>query len=196
MAVAGNPTRIVVFGGIGSGKSTFAAVLRELGATIIEADQIGHEILRSDGPAFAEVSRRWPTVVVDGEVDRKALAGIVFSDPEQLADLEEISHPLIAAEIQRRAQAAGDEVVVAELPLVRNIVGADWTWVLVEAPRQARIDRAVDRGAALEDVVARMDAQPEGPEWHGRADWVVPNTGSVEDLTAAAHEFWAAISSV
>ncbi len=190
MAVSGNPLRVVVFGGIGSGKSTFAALLAKHGATVIEADQIGHEVLRSNGAAFSAVGDRWPQAVVAGEIDRGALAAIVFSDGEQLAELEAITHPLIAAEIRKRADAAGSTPVVVELPLTKDIIEGSWTFVLVEAPREVRLQRTVDRGASADDVAARMAAQPGDDEWHIRADWIIPNTGSLDDLAVAAAELW------
>lgn len=185
--------RIVVFGGIGSGKSTFAGLLGRRGAIVIEADRIGHSILRPDGAAAAAIAERWPAVVVDGEIDRSALAAIVFTDAEQLAELEAITHPLIAAEIERQARAAEDSPVIVELPLVANILGDGWIWVLVEAPRELRMERAVGRGATAADVAARMDSQPPDEVWHTVADWVVPNVGSLSELEAAAAELWSAI---
>lgn len=190
MAVAGNPVRIVVFGGIGSGKSAFAGLLGRLGAIVIEADRIGHMILRPDGSAAAAVARRWPDVVVDDEIDRASLASVVFSDRAQLAELEAITHPLIAAEISRLALEAGKSPVVVELPLIVNILGDGWTLVLVEAPREVRMERAMRRGGAAGDVAARMDSQPGDEAWHAVADWVIPNVGSLSELEAAAAELW------
>lgn len=190
MAESGNPLRIVVFGGIGSGKSTFAALLAEQGATLIEADRIGHEILRSDGSAFPAVSGRWPATLVDGEIDRAALAAIVFNDPQQLAELEAITHPLIGDEIRRRAEDAAAYPVIVELPLTTPIVEETWTWVLVDAPRDVRLQRAIERGVAASDAAARMAAQPDDDEWHARADWIIPNTGSLDELAEAAVDLW------
>lgn len=190
MVVTGNPVRVVVFGGIGSGKSTLAAQLAKNGATIIEADRIGHTILRSDGAAFSAVSSRWPQTVTNGEIDRSALGAIVFADLKQLNELEAITHPLIAAEIRRQAEAAGSDPVLVELPLTKPLVGEGWTWVLVEAPAEARLQRAIDRGAAEDDVRSRMAAQSGDGQWHERADWIVPNAGSHEELAAAAAELW------
>lgn len=190
MAHLGNPLRLVVFGGIGSGKSSFVEVLQELGCLAINADMIGHEVLLSPSPGFDAVGQRWPSVLLDGVIDRAALARIVFDDPAELAALEAISHPLIKAEVERRVAAAGDQPVVLELPTIRDFVQGVWEWVLIDAPASLRIDRAVARGGDRADVAARIDAQPTDEEWHDRADWIVPNTGSIEDLEAAAHELW------
>lgn len=191
MAVSGNPLRVVVFGGIGSGKSTFASFLAQKGAIVIEADVIGHAVLRSDGGGFDSVSERWPQTLVKGEIDRAALAAIVFTDPDQLAELEAITHPLISDEIRRRAEAAGSTPVVVELPLTKALLDDEpWTWVLVEAPPEVRKQRAVARGASSDDVAARMAAQPGDEMWHARADWIVPNVGSLAALAEAATELW------
>lgn len=193
MAESGNPLRIVVFGGIGSGKSTFADMLGGFGATVIHADTIGHDILMPGGAAFDAVSDRWPTVVHEGHIDRAALAAIVFSDAAELAALEAITHPLIAREIGERTAAAGNSPVVVELPLVGAIVAGDWIWVLVDTPAEVRMERAIARGSTERDIASRMDAQPSDEELHGRADWVVPNSGSLDELAAAAAELWAGL---
>jgi dephospho-CoA kinase len=190
MAETGNQPRVVVFGGIGSGKSTFTNLLGDLGAVVIEADRIGHEILASAGAAFAEVAAIWPQVVIEGEIDRSALGAIVFADPEALLALEAITHPLIRAEVARRAEAAAGDMIVVELPLIGEVVGPGWTWLLIDAPRDVRLARAVARGADADDIRARMASQPSDEEFHDKADWIVPNTGSLEDLTQAAAELW------
>ena len=102
------PVRIVVVGGIGAGKSTVLARFEELGAMIVETDRIGHDVLEPWGSAFSAVAERWPEVVVDAQIDRSALAAIVFNDADALAELEAISHPAIAREIARRSEDAGD----------------------------------------------------------------------------------------
>lgn len=190
MAVTGNPPRVVVYGGIGSGKSTFTAALAALGAVVIDADSIGHEVIRSDGPAFAAVAARWPGVLASGEVDRSALGAEVFAEPAELAELEAITHPHIAAEIMRRTEAAGDRPVVVEVPLLAPFLGDGWIWVLVDAPEELRLERTVDRGLDAADARARMASQPNDQEWHAVADWIVVNTGSVSDLEKAAAELW------
>ena len=140
------PNLIVVAGGLGSGKSTVAAMLAAKGATTIEADRIGHEVLEPGGPAFVAVAERWPVVVVDGAIDRQRLAAIVFSDLEQLQELESITHPAIGAEIARRAHAAAGSPVVVELP-VPAIVAPDWTWIVVVAEPVGAGPSAPWRGA-------------------------------------------------
>ena len=76
------------------------------------------------------------------------------------------------------------------MPLIGKIVGPGWIWVLIDAPQEVRLARAVARGADPHDVEARMASQPTDAEYHAHADWIIPNTGSLEDLAAAAQELW------
>lgn len=184
------PQRWIVSGGIGSGKSTVLRILRELGAVVIEADRIGREILEPEGPAYATVVARWPQAVVDGRIDRGRLAAIVFTDTEQLAELEKITHPLIAAEIAARVAAAGDEDVVIELPITDDIAGPGWTRVVIDAADAQRLARSVDRGMDPSDVTRRMASQPEQRQWLERADIVVDNSGTIADLETHVAELW------
>jgi dephospho-CoA kinase len=182
--------RLVISGGIGSGKSTVAARLRELGALVIEADVLGHEVLEPGGAAHDAVGARWPSVVSDGVIDRRALAAIVFTDVDQLRELEAMTHPAIAAEIQSRVAAAGPGVVAVELPIGTDLIGAGWIRVIVEAPEDVRLERAIGRGLDEDDVRNRMAAQPEPESWRTGADFVIINDASKADLVAAADELW------
>jgi len=147
-----------------------------------------------EGGACAAGARRWPHVVVDGEIDRARLASVVFSDSAELAALESITHPAIAARIATAVAAAGDQPVIVELPLVHDFLGTGWVWVLVDTPADTRLERAVARGADPADVSARMSSQQSDTRWHDMADWIVPNTGTVEELETAAAELWSALT--
>ena len=183
------PDRIVVAGGLGSGKSAVADLLAAKGATTIEADQIGHEILKPGGAAFAAVAARWPVVVVDGAIDRQRLASIVFTDLEQLEELEAITHPAIGAEIARRAHAALESPVVVELP-VPAIDAPDWTWIVVVAEPSVRVQRAVARGMDEDDARRRIASQLTESEWRRRATHVIVNNGTLEELRAEVDALW------
>lgn len=177
--------RLIVGGGIGSGKSTVLRMLELGGVIVIEADRIGHEILKPDGAAFASVAARWPAVVVDGRVDRSRLAAIVFTDTEQLGSLEAISHPLIAAEVGRRVEAAGRDDVAIELPVDAGLVGDGWARLAVVAPRRLRLERVIARGMEGADAIRRIDAQRADESWIAEADFVIENAGSLADLDAS-----------
>ncbi|MBA2337236.1 MAG: dephospho-CoA kinase, partial [Acidimicrobiia bacterium] len=110
-------SRVVVTGPIGSGKSVVAALLRQRGATVIDADTLGHAVLGPGGEAFGAVAARWPSVVVDGGIDRSRLAALVFADRTQLEVLQALTHPAIVARIEA-AVGDADEVVAVEMPLL------------------------------------------------------------------------------
>jgi dephospho-CoA kinase len=188
---ARRPLRVIVSGGIGSGKTTVTRLLGERGVVVIEADRIGHEILEPGGAAFDVVAGRWPEVVVSGRIERSRLAAIVFSDQEQLAELEAITHPLIGAEIARRVNEAEDRDVVVELPVADDRADSGWIRVVVDAPGAIRETRAVARGMARADVARRLAAQPGRNSWLSRADYVIDNRGSLTDLETQVDELWA-----
>ncbi len=183
------PNRIVVAGGLGSGKSTVAELLAAKGAITIEADRIGHEVLEPRGAAYAAVAERWPVVVVEGAIDRQRLASIVFTDFEQLEELEAITHPAIGAEIARRAHTVVGSPVVVELP-VPAIVAPDWTWIVVVAEPSVRVRRAVARGMDEDDARRRIASQLTESEWRKRADHVIINNGSLDELRAEVDALW------
>ncbi len=186
-------------GGIGSGKSTAAAMLADLGALVIEADAIGHGIYRAGTPGFAAVVRAFGAGVVgdDGEIDRRRLGPIVFGDPARLAELNRIVHPLLRAEIERRIAAARAEgrvpAVVVEAAILieagwRDLV--DEVWVVV-APRERIVERlASGRGIDRADAEARMRRQMSDAERRAAADLVIENAGSEDDLRAAVGRAW------
>ena len=167
--------RIILTGGIGSGKSYVAERLASRGWHVIEADRVGHLVLEPGGGAFESVRRRWPSVITDGRIERKRLADIVFSDPVQLAELEKITHPAIRSSILDRVDAAERDVVV-EIPLLRDWF-AGWPVIVVTAPREIRMDRLRRRGLSDDEIVARMQNQPTEAQWLEAGDHIVVNDG-------------------
>lgn len=176
------PLRLVVSGGIGSGKSTVLRVLEDLGVDVIEADRVGHSVLEPGGGAFESVVSTWPEVVQAGRIDRGKLATIVFEDIGQLRTLESITHPQIAAEIQRQVDGLGFRDIAVELPLASDLLGDGWIRVVVDAPVETRRQRAAGRGFSDLDVSRRMSAQPTRHQWLTGADVVLDNSGSISDL--------------
>ena len=144
---------------------------------MIDADSVGHSVLENEG--FEAVSERWPQVVAGGDIDRKTLAAIVFADPQQLAELEAITHPLIFGRIQAELEGF-DEIAVVEMPLIDTDLG--WPSIVVDAADEVRVQRVVNRGMDESDAKRRMGSQPTRGEWLASADVVVPNHGSLEDL--------------
>ena len=169
--------RWILSGGIGSGKSEVRRLFRSFGIWTLDADSLGHEILAGSG--FAQVAERWPEVVKEGEIDRKALARIVFGDLEALTELEAITHPLIFSRIESYVKAV-DGVAVVEAPLIGDFGG--WSRVVVDASDDRRFERSVGRGMDPGDVSRRMASQPTRSEWLAIADLVIPNHGSIDEL--------------
>lgn len=178
--------RVIVMGGIGTGKSTVSQLLGHHGYVVIEADRIGHEVLEPDGAAHDAVAERWPEVVVDGRIDRARLGGIVFSDLAQLRQLEALTHPHIRRAIIERAHEF--ENVAVELPLLPEFLGPGWVSVYVHAEDEVRRRRLSDRGMRTEDIDARMAAQPDRETWLSAADHVIHNDGSLEALARAVSD--------
>lgn len=155
-------------------------LLAERGIRVIDADAVGHLVL--DAEALPAVAERWPHVVLEGQVDRKLLADVVFADPVELAALESITHPLIFGRIRAELEGFSGPAVV-EMPLLDSELG--WPLIVVDAPEETRIQRAIARGMKREDVERRISAQPSRGEWLAAADIVVPNDGTRDELEAA-----------
>ncbi|HEY8524139.1 MAG TPA: dephospho-CoA kinase [Acidimicrobiales bacterium] len=184
-------------GGIGSGKSTVAALLAERGAVVVDADAVTRELQRSGTPVFqAMVERFGPGIVgPDGELDRAKVADIVFNDPEALADLNAIVHPAVGAEIARRLQelAGTDQVVVLDVPLmVESKRGYPMAGLLVvDVDPEIAVRRLVEhRGMREPDVRARMAKQASREERLARADRVIDNSGTPDDLRRQVDDAW------
>jgi dephospho-CoA kinase len=186
--------RVLLIGGIGTGKSTLARFLAERGAVVIDADEVGHQVLEAE--AFEAVAARWPEVVVDGRIDRQALGAIVFGDALQLRELEAITHPAIRSRILSRVAEAESEIVVVQLPLLEDFLGSGWVRVVIVADREARVARLLGRGMTLDRIEAVMETQPDEEEWVAAADLVVDNSGPLEQLPSQAEELLARIRRV
>jgi dephospho-CoA kinase len=188
-------------GGIGSGKSTVAAMLAERGAVVIDADRLAREAVAVGSPGHdAVVGRFGPEVVAeDGSLDRGALAALVFDDPPALADLNALVHPLVRAAIADRLHelSGSDAVVVLEIPLLVESglsYGAS-TVIVVDCPEEVALRRLVEgRGMDEADARRRMAAQVSRADRRVAADVVVDNTGSVADLETQVEGVWAALT--
>lgn len=182
--------RALLGGGIGSGKSTAAAVFAALGAKVLSADRAAHAVLEPGGAAAAAVASRWPEALLAGRIDRTTLAGIVFADPAERIALEEITHPAIGRLLA--AQVAGVEagVVLVEMPLPIDLLGPGWRWVVVDAPDEVRRARLLGRGMEAGEAARRMAAQPSREEWLEWADLVVDNGAGLDHLEQECRRAW------
>jgi dephospho-CoA kinase len=185
-------------GGIGAGKSTFAALLAERGAVVIDADKLGHEAIAPGEPAWQQIVEHFGDEVRAAgsmEIDRKLLGRIVFQDPAKLTVLNAITHPeilrRIADQIDRHRNS--DDVVVLDAALIVEMGLADSLDLTIVVATDTEIRRArlvQDRGMTSEHVDERIGAQSTTEDLIARADIVVRNDGSVEDLTREADRVW------
>jgi dephospho-CoA kinase len=187
-------------GGIGSGKSTVSAMLAERGAVVIDADVIAREVVEPGQPAYAAVVERFGTDVVapDGTLDRTAIAAIVFNDRDALKDLEAITHPAVGARMVElmQAQAETDNVVVLDVPLlVEKGTYETAGTIVVDVDPEIAVRRLVEqRGMAEDDARRRMAAQVSREERLAKADFVLANDGTLEDLRAEVDRCWTWLS--
>ena len=186
-------------GGIGTGKSEAARHMVSLGAELIDADRVGHEAYTPHAEAWRRVVEAFGEGILgpDGEIDRRSLGAIVFSDPEQLARLNGIMHPLMAGMVQEKINGFredGTDVVVVEAALLFE---AGWdslvqeVWV-TDSPEESVIGRLAQRnGMSEEEARKRLAAQMSREERLGRADIVIDNSLGVAEMQAAINELWA-----
>lgn len=187
------PLRLVIGGGIGSGKSQAGGLLVERGFAVLDADRVGHSILEGDHPVARRVAERWPAAVTGGTIDRRALARIVFHDRDQLAELEAITHPAIRDRITRWAQEAGSRPAAVEIPVLADLMDGSWLWVVIKTPLEVRRRRLRERGMSDRDIDARLASQPGLGEWLEAAHYVIGNDGTREDLGRALDDTLARI---
>ena len=186
-------------GGIGSGKSTVAGLLELRGATVIDVDALGRQVIAPGGRAETMVAEAFGPDIVDtaGHIDRPALAAAVFGRPDALGRLTEISHPAIDAEIDERLHdLPRNAIVVLDMAiLVESVLGLGryTRVVVVEAPADVRVERAVARGMQADDVRARMASQTTDDRRRAVADVVLHNDGDLLTLTARVDELWTQI---
>jgi dephospho-CoA kinase len=188
-------------GGIATGKSTFAAALREAGAPVIDADLLAREAVRKGSSALYEIARAFGPEVIsaDGELDRKRMAAIAFADPAARARLEAITHPAVRRAMEeetRRLAAEGHDLAFNDVPLLYE-VGLDRQVdcvVVVWAPRDLQVARLAARdGLPPAAAEARLAAQLPIDEKAARADVVVRNDGDLEALRRKAAPLLAAL---
>jgi dephospho-CoA kinase len=179
--------RIGLTGGIASGKSTVAQRFIELGVPVIDADEASRAVVAPGTPGLAKVTARFGNGVIaeNGELNRRALRDLIFSNPSSRQDLERILHPLIRAHMEQRAEAALGPYVVMSIPLLvegdsRNRVDRI---LVVDSDEAVQLQRLMSRdGSTLEQARAILEAQATRSARLAVADDVLLNTGTVTDL--------------
>ncbi|MDT3723574.1 dephospho-CoA kinase [Streptomyces sp. DSM 41972] len=184
-------------GGIGAGKSEVSRLLAEHGAVLIDADRIAREVVEPGTPGLAAVVEAFGEEILaeDGSLDRPRLGALVFSDPEKLATLNSIVHPLVGARSRELEEAAPeDAVVVHDVPLLteNGLAPLYDVVVVVDASPRTQLDRLVRlRGMSEEDARARMAAQATREQRRAVADVVIDNDVPLDALERRVEEVWA-----
>jgi dephospho-CoA kinase len=184
-------------GGIGSGKSAASRILAELGALVIDADRVGHEVYLPGTPGWDQVVAAFGREVVasDGTIDRKQLGARVFGAPAELARLNAIVHPLIRDAVAARVAAAreGQQPIVVEAAL---LVEAKWdalvdeVWLVTARPEIVEARLVEQRGMTPEAIAARVRAQLSDADRAARADVIIDNSGTPAALRAEIERLW------
>lgn len=194
---------VALTGGIGAGKSSASVLLVEKGAVLIDADKVARELQQPGGAGFQPIVDRFGPSVVggDGQLDRPAIAAIVFADEAARNDLNIIMWPLIGSTIGERiaANAETDNVVLLDIPLLgASGKGYDTAGtVVVDCPIDVALDRLVtQRGMDADDAARRIAAQISREERLGMADFVIDNSGDPDDLSLAVDECWSWVKSL
>ena len=185
-------------GGIGTGKSLVSNLLNDLGATVVNADLLGHEAYLPGTVGFDMVVDAFGDQIVgeDGTVDRKKLGPIVFSNPQNMSKLNAIMHPLIRDMIQGQLEeysSNGTDVVVVEAAV---LIEAGWqdlfdeVWV-VTSDKETVIERLKDRNSlSREDAIARIESQMSNDERVGHSNVVISNDGTTDELADGVEQIW------
>ena len=185
-------------GGICSGKSTVAAMFERLGAVVIDADRVAHELQVPGQPLFEAIVSAFGRQIVgeDGRIDRRRLGAIVFSDPKARVRLEEILHPAIVLECERRiqqARASGAAVCLLDAALlIESGRHARFDrMVLVEASEAVQLERLMARmGLSREEAMQRIRSQMPLEEKRRHAKFVIENGGSLEETERQVRAVW------
>ena len=196
----GKHLRVGLTGGIASGKSTVSAILRELGAVVIDADQLAREVVARGTPGLDAVVAEFGAGLLtpEGDLDRAAMGSLVFGDDAARKRLEAIVHPLVFERIvDLETHAPEGAVVVHDIPLLAES-GRAATFdavIVVDAPQEVQVARMVgDRGWTESDALARIAAQASPEDRRAIATYVVENTGSRAELREKIEAIYAELT--
>lgn len=187
--------RVALTGGIGSGKSLVGEILEELGALVIDSDQLAREVIERGSPGYEEVVTAFgDSILSEGQIDRSKLAAVVFNAGDLRKKLESIIHPLVreAAEKLARKLPSG-AILINQIPLLVESDGAkrfDYV-VTVSADEEIRRERLRLRGLKDYEITQRMAVQVSDSEREKIANYIIRNNGSIDELTRAVEELMA-----
>jgi dephospho-CoA kinase len=188
--------RVGLTGGVASGKSTVSAILEDLGAVVIDADQLAREVVARGTPGLDAVVEEFgrELLTAEGDLDRPAMAKRVFADDAARRRLEGVIHPLVFEEIQKlEAAAPPDAIVVHDIPLLAESGRADTfdAVVVVDAPEETQVERMLrERDWTREEAESRIGAQASRDERLAIATYVIDNGGDLDDLRRQVEEVY------
>ena len=186
--------KVALTGGIGSGKSTVADFLDELGAYVIDSDQLARDVVERGTPGYEAVLAAFGDgILANGEIDRAKLAEIVFKDATARATLESIIHPLVRDAAEKMVKSLpADAVVINQIPLLAETDGAkrfDFV-ITVSADEDIRRRRLIERGMKDYEITKRLAAQVNDAAREAIAHSVIRNNGSIDELRHVVEELW------
>jgi len=181
-------------GGIGSGKSLAAQFFAELGALVIDADQLARDAIERGSEGFDQLIATFgDSILSNGVVDRRALGELIFRDADAKKKLEEIIHPIVRAEFEEAVQSLEkDQILIYEIPLLfeTNAMQRFSYIVTVEADMQLRKDRLLKKGLRNSEIESRIASQASREERESIADQVFENNGSEDELLRSVENLW------
>ena len=187
--------RVALTGGIGSGKSLVGEILEELGALVIDSDQLAREVIERGSPGYEEVITAFGDAILsEGQIDRAKLAAVVFKEKDLRKKLESIIHPLVREAAEKLARnLPGGAILVNQIPLLVESDGAkrfDYV-ITVSANEDIRRERLRLRGLKDYEITERMAAQVADLDREKIANYILRNDGSIDELTRAVEELMA-----
>ena len=190
---------VALTGGIGSGKTTVGEILAGFGAVVLDSDQIARDVVERGSTGFDQIVATFgDEILKNGELDRSALASLVFKDSAMRIKLEQITHPLIRQAFAKTISSLPDQsIVVNQIPLLvesKHDYKFDYV-VTVSAPEQIRVERLLKRGLTKEQITSRLQAQSSDIQREAIADTVINNDKSEQDLMQQVEKLWEILQS-
>ena len=185
---------VALTGGIGSGKSTVGQIFGDLGAIVTDSDQLARDVVERGTTGFDQIIAAFgDEVLKNGDLNRAALADLVFKDPAKRKQLEQITHPLIRKAFAKIVESAkGDSIVVNQIPLLVES-NHDYKFdhvITVSASEAVRIERLLKRGINLSQIQQRLQAQSNDAQREKISDSIIRNDGSQTDLLSEVEKVW------
>lgn len=190
---------VALTGGIGSGKTMVGEIFAELGALVVDSDQLAREVVERGSKGFDLIVNEFgDEILKNGDLDRAALASLIFKDPKKRIKLEEITHPLIRQSFTKIVSSAGiDSIVINQIPLLvesKHDYKFDHV-ITVSAPEKTRTERLLKRGLTLTQIDQRMKAQATDIQREAISDSVIVNDKTEQELLAQVEKVWESLKS-